>query len=319
MKSVQKSINTFLSSTTKFYKGMSNWAKVLFYIIILLILVSLFNNSGSYSSQEGFIQKETFVQKTGNNVYDEFYADIYDYLVYSDVKNEYEIGQIVNKTTPTTTSIILDVGSGTGHHVGELNKQNLEVVGVDISSAMVNKAKENYPKATFKQGNALDKSLFQPNSFTHIMCMYFTIYYMENKSEFFKNCYYWLKPGGYLIIHLVNKDLFDPILPPGNPLIMVSPQRYAKKRITTTKVKFTDFSYDSDFQMENGSNKAIFVEKFKNNKNNQTRKNEHVLYMDSQESILMQAQETGFLLEAQADLIKSQYEYQYLYFLIKPS
>lgn len=319
MKSVQKSINTFLSSTTKFYKGMSNWAKVLFYIIILLILVSLFNNSGSYSSQEGFIQKETFVQKTGNNVYDEFYADIYDYLVYSDVKNEYEIGQIVNKTTPTTTSIILDVGSGTGHHVGELNKQNLEVVGVDISSAMVNKAKENYPKATFKQGNALDKSLFQPNSFTHIMCMYFTIYYMENKSEFFKNCYYWLKPGGYLIIHLVNKDLFDPILPPGNPLIMVSPQRYAKKRITTTKVKFTDFSYDSDFQMENGSNKAIFVEKFKNNKNNQTRKNEHVLYMDSQESILIQAQETGFLLEAQADLIKSQYEYQYLYFLIKPS
>lgn len=319
MKSVHKTINTFLSGTKKFYKGMSNWAKVLFFIIILLILVSLFNNSGSYSGQEGFIQKETFVQKTGNNVYDEFYADIYDYLVYSDVKNEYEIGQIVNKTTPTTTSIILDVGSGTGHHVGELNKQNLEVVGVDISGAMVSKAKENYPKAIFKQGNALDKSLFQPNSFTHIMCMYFTIYYMENKSEFFKNCYYWLKPGGYLIIHLVNKDLFDPILPPGNPLMMVSPQRYAKKRITTTKVKFTDFSYDSDFQMENGSNKAIFVEKFKNNKNNQTRKNEHVLYMDSQESILMQAQETGFLLEAQADLIKSQYEYQYLYFLIKPS
>ena len=225
----------------------------------------------------------------------------------------------MNKTSPTTTSIILDVGSGTGHHVGELNKQNLEVVGVDISEAMVKKAKDNYPKATFKQGNALDKSLFNPNSFTHIMCMYFTIYYMENKSEFFKNCYYWLKPGGYLIIHLVNKDLFDPILPPGNPLIMVSPQRYAKNRITKTKVKFTDFSYDSDFKMENGSDKAIFTEKFKNNKNNQTRKNEHVLYMDSQESILTQAQESGFLLEAQADLIKSQYEYQYLYFLIKPS
>lgn len=319
MKSVQKSINTFLSNTKKMYKGMSNWAKILFFIIILLILVSFFNNSSSISNQEGFIQNETFVQKTGNNVYDDFYADIYDYLVYSDIKNEYEIGQIVNKTSPTTTSIILDVGSGTGHHVGELNKQNLEVVGVDISEAMVKKAKDNYPKASFKQGNALDKSLFNPNSFTHIMSMYFTIYYMENKSKFFKNCYYWLKPGGYLIIHLVNKDLFDPILPPGNPLIMVSPQRYAKNRITTTKVKFTDFSYESDFKMENGSDKAIFTEKFKNNKNNQTRKNEHVLYMDSQESILTQAQESGFLLEAQADLIKSQYEYQYLYFLIKPS
>ena len=317
MNSIIKSFNKMINHIEKIYKKMSTWAKVLLFIIILLIILSFFHTS-PLTNKEGFIQKEAFVQKTGMDIYDDFYAEIYDYLVYNDVKNEYEVGQIVNSTSPSSESIILDIGSGTGHHVGELNKQNLKVIGVDISDAMVKKSKENYPKAEFKQGDVMERSLFNPSSFTHIMCMYFTIYYMENKEQFFKNCFYWLKPGGFLIVHLVNKDMFDPILPPGNPLLMVSPQKYAKQRITTTKIKFTDFSYDSDFQLQNGSNEAKFIEKFKNDKTNQTRKNEHKLYMDSQESILTLAQETGFILEGQADLLKAQYEYQYLYFLLKP-
>ena len=50
-------------------------------------------------------------------------------------------------------------------------------------------------------------------------------------------------PGGYLIVHLVDRESFDPILPPGNPLYVVSPQKYAKERITKTKVHFNDFIY----------------------------------------------------------------------------
>jgi hypothetical protein len=72
-----------------------------------------------------------------------------------------------------------------------------------------------------------------------------------------------LKPGGYLVIHLVNRNKFDPILPPGNPLIAISPQRYAKERITNTKIKFNDFEYDADFQLDEKKNTALFVEKFK--------------------------------------------------------
>ena len=40
----------------------------------------------------------------------------------------------------------------------------------------------------------------------------------NNKQTFFNNCMDWLMPGGYLIIHLVDREKFDPILPPGNPL-----------------------------------------------------------------------------------------------------
>ena len=57
----------------------------------------------------------------------------------------------------------------------------------------------------------------------------------------------WLMPGGKLIVHLVDRDKFDPILPPGNPLYIVSPQKYAKERITKTKITFNEFLYNSNF------------------------------------------------------------------------
>jgi hypothetical protein len=127
-----------------------------------------------------------------------------------------------------------------------------------------------------------------------------------------------LKPGGFLILHLVNRDKFDPILPPGNPLVAISPQRYAKQRITTTKVKFNDFQYDADFQLNKKENSATFIEKFKSDLDGHVRVNEHAFYMETQEAILKQAQKVGFILDSKIDLLKVAYEYQYLYVLVKP-
>ena len=50
-----------------------------------------------------------------------------------------------------------------------------------------------------------------------------------------------------------------------------------------------------------------------------TRKNEHTFYMESQEAILNQAKDAGFLLDSKIDLINVSYEYQYLYILTKPN
>jgi len=291
--------------------------KVLVWVILLILIIMIFKTLKK-NPKEGFEQTEKFLVQRGPEVYDDFYADIYDYLVFNIIKNQYEVGEIVNKTTPSSESIILDVGCGTGHHVAELASQNLNVLGIDSSQAMIKKAKENYPNNKFEVLDALNSNAFKPNSFTHILCLYFTIYYMKDKMHFFHNCMNWLMPGGYLVIHLVNRDEFDPILPPGNPLMLVSPQKYAKKRITHTKIRFNDFSYNADFQLDKTTNVAIFNEKFKND-NGQVRKNEHVLYMESQKDILFMAQEAGFILQGQADLIKAQYEYQYLYILVKPN
>jgi SAM-dependent methyltransferase len=182
---------------------------------------------------------------------------------------------------------------------------------------MIKKAKENYPNLNFQVADVLNRDAFQNNMFTHILCLYFTIYYIEDKNQFFNNAMDWLKPGGYLIVHLVDRYKFDPILPPGNPLLIVSPQKYAKERITKTKVNFNEFIYNSNFKLNETSDVAIFDEKFKFN-NGKVRKQEHILYMNNISDIINMAQDAGFLIHAKIDLMKVAYEYQYLYVFLKP-
>ena len=301
------------------YNKSSTWCKVLIFIVLLLMLVLVFKGFKQHKNVEGFEQQDKFLIKSGSDIYDDFYASIYDYLVFNNLKDDYEVGYIVNSSHPSSQSKILDVGCGTGHHVASLGAKGLDVLGIDISPSMIDKAKENFPDYKFNVANALNGSTFEANSFTHILCMYFTIYYFKDKTQFFNNCFRWLMPGGYLIVHLVDRDRFDPILPPGNPLLYVSPQRYAKERITSTKVKFTDFSYSADFKLDDKNDKALFVEKFKNDSDGKVRKNEHEMWMPDIQQIVDEAQACGFIIEAKADLLQCQYEYQYLYVFVKPT
>jgi SAM-dependent methyltransferase len=317
MTQILKNINNFIKSLGSGYKKTTTWGKIAIVIVFFLLVVLVFKGLDD-NSKEGFEQNDKFLVKTGPEVYDDFYADIYDYLVFNNLKDDYEVGQIINKTEASSQSRILDIGCGTGHHVANLSAKGLDVLGIDMSPSMIAKAKENYPDYKFQVADALNKNQFDPETFTHILCMYFTIYYIKDKTTFFQNCFKWLKYGGYLLVHVVDRHNFDPILPPGNPLLYVSPQRYAKQRITSTKVKFTDFSYNADFQLDDEKDIAKFVEKFKNDKDGKVRKNEHILYMPDVQVITDEAQACGFIIEAQIDLLQCQYEYQYIYVFRKP-
>ena len=310
-------MNKVFKSLGTAYNKCSLWCKILMFISLLLLLVLVFK--GFDNKKEGFEQRDQFLIKSGSDIYDDFYANIYDYLVFNNLKDDYEVGYIMNSLSPSSKSKILDIGCGTGHHVSSLGSKGLDVLGIDISPSMIKQAKKNFPDYKFNVGDASNNHLFESNSFTHILCMYFTIYYFKDKRQFFNNCFKWLMPGGYLIVHLVERDHFDPILPPGNPLIYISPQRYAKERITSTKVKFTDFSYSANFQLDDANDKALFVEKFKNDSDGKVRKNEHTLYMPDVQQIVDEALACGFIVESKADLLQCQYEYQYLYVFVKPN
>lgn len=310
-------IQTTLKSITHFYNKMSNFGKILLFVTLLLIIIVFFKQDIVF--KEGFTeQSNNFLFKRGTDIYDDFYAEIYDYLVFNIVKNDYEVGQIFSLTQPNSRSIILDVGCGNGHHVAKLADEHVNVIGVDISPSMINKAREKYPNLSFMVGDVLNENQFKMNSFTHILCMYFTIYYFEDKDKFFQNCMEWLLPGGYLIVHVVNREKFDPILPPGNPLYIVSPQKYAKKRITKTTIHFNEFDYTSNFDLIANQNLATFNEKFKFS-NGQTRIHEHVLYMESEDDIINRAVNAGFLVQGKIDLMNCAYDHQYLYLLMRPS
>jgi len=308
-----------IHSISIFYNKMSNFGKILFFLALFLVLIIFFKSIKTPNSlqKEGFTQNDKFVFKSGKDIYDDFYSEIYDILVFSNFKDNYEVKTIIKETNTNEQSKILDVGCGTGHHVSKLSQGTLDVTGLDISQSMINQAKSMYPKCNFEVGDALNGSMFPFNSFTHILCMYFTVYYFKDKDRFFNNCFNWLMPGGYLIVHVVDREAFDPILPPGNPLISISPQKYSDKRITSTKVKFNNFNYHANFNLKPESDEAIFSEKFKF-KDGKVRKHEHKLYMETESAIVNRAENVGFLVHAKADLIKCAYANQFLYIFMKP-
>ena len=308
-----------VKSLTNCYNKLSNFGKILIFIALLLSIIIFFKMI--FPNKEPFDVNMTdgkFLFKEGTAVYDDFYADVYNYLVLNSVKNDYEVGTIIDNATPSQKSIIADIGSGNGHEVAKLSSLGLDIIGVDISPEMVQKAKKNYPVFAdkFKLGNALDGNLFKNNSLTHILCLHFTIYYMENKMQFFHNCMKWLMPGGHLIIHLIDKYKVNPILPSENPLYAVSPAK-SQGQIATRQIVLNDFIYNSNFKLQD-NDIALFYEKFKFN-DGQIRQQEHRMFMEDLPTIVNMAQDVGFLLHAKIDMINLGYEYQYLYVFVKPS
>lgn len=301
---------------------LSSLALIMFYFIIKHLLKTVY-----VKSHEGFenASNKQFVMKKNGDLFDGFYADVYDMLVYSDSKNDFELNVLKTASTSPLSkeTKLLDVGSGTGHHVGEiiqyfdtLNTHN--VIGVDASKAMVEKARSNYPEhaSSFIQADIMKPSLFNDETFTHITCLYFTIYYIKDKYRFFKNCHNWLQNGGVMLLHMVNRDEFDPIVPAGNPLHIINVQNYADKRITNSKVAFNDFDYQANFDCKPERNKAYFVEDFIF-KDGKTRRNEHTLYMEPQQTILNLAKQAGFTVKSRTHMYKCGFEKQYLYVLEK--
>ena len=294
----------------------SIWTKTAIVMGIILVILMIVNKSAIY--KEGFVQREKYILKQGTDIYDDFYSSIYDELVYDNVKNDFEVGEIRRLVKPTERSRVLDVGSGIGHHVNLLEKSGYKVEGVDKSGAMVKSAKKKYPSCKFKQGDVLESMLYPKNSFSTITCLYFTFYYINDKQLFLQNCYNWLMPGGYLVLHLVNRDKFDPILNSADPLHLVSAQKYAKKRITNSLVKFKDFQYKANFDLDKSKNLAEFDETFKDDTSGHVRQNKHKLHMETQKHILGIAKNLGFILQGKVDMVTTQYQYQYLYLLYKP-
>jgi ubiquinone/menaquinone biosynthesis C-methylase UbiE len=265
-------------------------------------------------------KKYTYLR--GTELYDDFYSKIYDNLLVSSHKDRYIIKQLTEgNINLNKSSNILDIGCGTGNMTNELYKFGIvNVIGLDISKSMITQARKKYPDRTFVRGDALNRVLFPPNMFSHILCDYFTYYYFSNKQAFFKNCYYWLRPDSYLLIHLVDKYKFDPVVPSANPLYLVNAQKYAKERITKSKVTFYGYDYSSQFIVDDNNNNdvSIFKETFKNKKSGAVRNQEHILYIEPMEVTIDIATTEGFIYVSRIDLLQVQYEYQYIYILYKP-
>lgn len=273
---------------------------ILFEILLMLsfsIFIILFYKSfiKKHNGNEGFQQQEKFILKENGETYDDFYGEIYDDLMLPQERIDHEMDIILTTLQPDkTSSTMLDIGSGTGVLVNHLKNKGYNAHGIDKSKDMVNISKSRHDIdvkcANVEEAMAYDRSLF-----SHVFCMNFTIYEMENKEQMFKNCYYWLQNNGYLILHLAEKDRFNTIIPGGKSSMLDSTKQLGEKRVTTTIIEFSDFTYKSEFNDYNHSkNDMIHKETFMDKLTNNIRQNERVLQFDAFDEIIGIALRAGF-------------------------
>jgi SAM-dependent methyltransferase len=241
---------------------------------------------------EGFTQSERFVLKTDGESYDDFYAKVYDRIHLPEDRTTTELSQILKITGADDNSVFLDVGTGTGETLRHLSESGANCVGIEKSPAMVAQTATK-TDAPVKHADVLEPMAFERASFTHILCLYQTIYEIANKPAFFTNCRYWLRGGGYLVIHLVNKDRFNTVVPVGTPPLIDNPQKYASKRIVRTEVDFGNFEYVAKYDICDGKC-STFVETFTDAATRNVRQNERKLFMESEQDILAMAGKCGF-------------------------
>jgi ubiquinone/menaquinone biosynthesis C-methylase UbiE len=276
---------------------------LVFFALIVLIILLYKTVVPVKPKQEGFDQAEPFVLKRDHGIYDDFYTEVYDELNETKDRTNWEVMETIKMTNPTQrNSVFLDVGSGTGALVNNLVKRGYRAYGIDSAKSMVSYSEKKYPDIDVKCENVKDSMTFDRSTFTHITCTNFTIYQIQDKAAFFKNCYFWMVPNAYLILHLVDRSKFSAISPLRKSEIQWMPFfKQSKPRVTDKVVDFDDFHYRKTYKFSNGPI-VTFTETFTDKGSNHVRQNEQTLYMEDINDIVQMASRSGFIVHGKVDM-----------------
>ena len=263
------------------------------------------------------MDNKDFIFVTGKDIWSKFYCSIYDSLFIDLNKNSYEIDEIIKTTDIDKKSNILNINSNTGHHVKKLHDKGFKVTGIESSIEMINRTKKNYPELNITHGDVNHSYQFNKLSLSHVLMFDRKLYYIKDKKKLFHNIYTWLKPGGFMIIHLVDREKFNTRVK-ANDLFVLDPQEYSNERITKSYVKFDNFQYKSDFSLNKDKNIGYFIETIKDDEGTNSIRNEHKYYIESQKDIILKAKKLGFRLKGKIDLGPCRYKNEYLYVFYRP-
>ncbi|HBS48458.1 TPA: hypothetical protein DEO28_02230 [Candidatus Dependentiae bacterium] len=114
----------------------------------------------------------------------------------------------VNKYKFKGNEAILDVGCGDGRISAEIAKKVPQgfVVGVDVSTSMINLAKKSFSNVKNLEFIQEDISKFCSDKKLDLVCSFSTFHWVKDKLNALKNIYKMLKPQGELFIFTTVKN-----------------------------------------------------------------------------------------------------------------
>ena len=306
----------------KSYKDLMNLSLLhkLFLFFLILLFILLLNNHNTntiYENYEDMTSGNKFESKYDDAIYDAFYAKYYDFIHSNKECNIEQLKIIINYAKNNKFVKLLDIGCGTGYHVYMLDKMKYDVIGLDKSSAMIERAKLQYTTCEFINGDFLQNNLFEYNSFTHLICLNKTFYSFKDKELFFEKSNLLLNADGLIIIHIVNRENFKPFVISQNDetVLYNSENDIDNKKPQISVIKINDsLEYISEYIVldnKNATHKednivnntinaiekppfSCYNEKFTNLQTNAVRKQVINLYIPTIDEIIAIAKAKGF-------------------------
>ena len=172
----------------------------LFWFVIIWLTPSIIGAFITYVETKKFY-KFSLNEKTAEKFSDYMkkFPELYSYLV-----------SIVKKNIPKNFEklIILDLGTGPGILYFEINKQipKAQVIGIDPSDKMLKVANKNIKNNDFKTMRGKAEKIPLKNDSVDIVVCRFSITYWEKPEVGFTEIFRILKPGGKIVLEVLNKD-----------------------------------------------------------------------------------------------------------------
>lgn len=116
---------------------------------------------------------------------------------------------VVQLLAPQKNETILDLGCGTGDLTYEIAQSGAKVVGMDLSSSMIDKARIKYPEMTFFVENAEDFTMGE--SFDAVFSNA-ALHWMKNPEKVIQCVWNVLNPGGRFVAEFGGKGNVETII-----------------------------------------------------------------------------------------------------------
>lgn len=105
----------------------------------------------------------------------------------------------------------VELGCGSGRFTIPIHQRGIKIVGVDNDIFPLTLLKKKCPEIKTVCIDATKKLPFKEGSFNCVFAIQF-VDYVDNLAQFFKECRRILKPNGYLVFTLSNKNSYKKIL-----------------------------------------------------------------------------------------------------------
>lgn len=252
------------------------WLKLALFLCLLFFLLRR-KRLAVFSGYEGFQQDEQFIVKRGGvNVYDDFYAPIYDTLNPVSATTENIVDAIVKNTQADEPNThVLNLNAKNGGVCRAFHSRKIKCVGVEKYGQMAEYTNSRYggdlgtPILCSGCENTME---FENGGFSHVVCLGIDGFYGMGyqKRQILLNVHRWLKNGGYFVVYLVDRKNTNIL---GSYVPVYSGKIMQQENVKNLAVDYGDFEYKCSCGAE-GANCVVIEETFRDKKTGSVRKNE---------------------------------------------